>query len=120
MDSYFEDSKLIGIEQAVLAISQRDPHEAIKLLENLADEGVKISMIEVSFLMDWSKRDAKSALDWVLPIMENPDPAAMNKLQVVLENLVAVDPEVAMNIALQHPAETGRSGLDAAVLRALI
>lgn len=120
MDSYFEDSKLIGIEQAVLAISQKDPHEAIKLLENLADEGVKTSMIEVSFLMDWSKRDAKSALDWVLPNMENPDPAAMNKLQVVLENLVAVDPELAMNIALQHPAETGRSGLDAAVLRALI
>ena len=107
------------MEQAVLVFSQSSPQDAIDLMDEMASEGLKISMIESSFVKEWSKQDPRSATEWVRSRLESFGPTAMDMLQIALVNLAPLDPELAMNIAQQNPPTSGRRGLDLEVVLSL-
>lgn len=119
MDSQSVELKLLGLEQAVLVLSQSSPQDAIELMDEMASEGLKISMIESSFAKEWSKQDPRSATEWVRSRLESFGPTAMDMLQIALVNLAPLDPELAMNIAQQNPSTSGRRGLDVEVVLSL-
>lgn len=119
MDSQSVELKLLGMEQAVLFLSQSSPQDAIKLMDELASEGLNISMIETSFAKEWSKQDPRSATEWVRSRLERFGPAAMDVLQLVLVSLAPLDPELAIDIAQQNPPKSGRRSLDLEVVLSL-
>lgn len=119
MDTQSVELKLLGMEQAVLVFSQSRPQEAIDLMDEMASEGLNISMIQSNFAKEWSKQDPRSATEWVRSRLESFGPTAMDMLQIALVNLAPLDPELAMNIAQQNPPTSGRRGLDLEVLLTL-
>ena len=120
MESYSIDMKLIGLEQAILAIAQPSPQEAIMLMDELAKKGLKISMIQSSFVKEWSKQDPQSATEWVQSKQESFGPAALDMLQIALVNLAPLEPELAMDIALENLSEKGGRALDLEVVLSLV
>ncbi len=120
MESYSIDLKLVGFEQAVLAIAQPNPQEAIKLMDELANKGLKISMIQSEFVKEWSMQDPQSATEWVQSRQESFGPAALDMLQIALANLAPLEPELAMDIALGNLSEEGGRALDLEVVLSLV
>ena len=119
METQSADLKLLGMEQAVLALLQSSPEDAIDLMDELASEGLNISMIESTLVKEWSIQDPRSATSWVQSSKERFGPAAVDLLQIALGNLAPLDPELAMDLAQQNPPESGRRALDLEVVLSL-
>ncbi len=120
MESYSADLKLAGLEQAVIAIARSIPQEAISLMDELANQGLKISVIQSSFVKEWSMQDPQSATKWVQSRQESFGPGALDMLHIALVNLAPLEPELAMDIALRNLSEEEGRALDLEVVLSLV
>lgn len=114
IDSIPENVVKLAQERAVRALASSDPVEAARLFEvlDLKDKDVGIAHDIAS---NWSKSEPHAAVDWVF------NTSALESIQgellkSVLGNLAKSDPDFAMDLALQQPAELG---LEVAVISRL-
>ena len=100
-----ESVREIAREQLVMGTASNNPQEAVRLLEEL-NVGIADNRVAESIVDHWNKSDPLAALDWVLnnPILEEKrrDLAAR-----VINRVVGEEPDLAMKLALEQPAEWG-------------
>ena len=110
-----ENMQAYARQRAVLAIGGSDPEEAIGLLQSLDLGEDGIGSVAHTLVHQWSEIDAMAAHNWVT---SSPDVEGMRGelLHVVLMSLVEDQPQLAMELALQHPVDMR---LDSAVISQL-
>lgn len=106
--------KRMAQEGAIIAIARLDPVEASQLLSGVEDNRTK-SNIAWQLTSIWSNEDIHGALNWVLT-----DPSVANMRQQllgeVLYRLAGVNPQLALDTALNQPLRENREGLEATVI----
>lgn len=106
--------KRMAQEGAIIAIARLDPVEASQLLSGVEDNRTK-SNIAWQLTSIWSNEDIHGALNWVLT---DPDVANMRQqlLGEVLYRLAGVNPQLALDTALNQPLRENREGLESTVI----
>ncbi|MCY4142804.1 MAG: hypothetical protein OXG08_03820 [Gammaproteobacteria bacterium] len=105
LQGFPESLREIAREQLVMGTASNNPQEAVRLLEAL-NVGIADNRVAESIVDHWKKSDPFAALDWVLnsPILEGKrrDLAAR-----AINRVVGEEPDLAMKLALEQPAEWG-------------
>lgn len=106
--------KRMAQEGAIIAIARLDPVEASQLLSGVENNRTK-SNIAWQLTSIWANEDIHGALNWVLT-----DPSVANMRQQllgeVLYRLAGVNPQLAMDTALNQPLRENREGLESTVI----
>ena len=99
---------------AVSSLVQEDPQEAAEFVASMS--GSSRASAANSLLMSWTRgTDYESAIDWVLNDPEISDLKPL-LLPQVLSYLVSVDPQLAMQKALDQPISDDQLGLEVTVI----
>lgn len=108
VDSLPADLQESAASAALSAISRESPQEAADLVAAMESGSVKMSSAS-SVVSNWSHRDHKAALEWIL---NEPGVEEMRSelLSSIMYNLVRADPELAMSTALAQPIDEEKSG----------
>ncbi|MCY3885932.1 MAG: hypothetical protein OXG24_13580 [Gammaproteobacteria bacterium] len=114
IDELPDNVQRLAHEGAIVAIARSDPMEASQLLSDVEDNRTR-SSIAWSLTSIWSREDVHEALNWVLT---DPTVANMRRelLAEVLYQLAGVDPELALDTALNQPIPENREGLESSVI----
>ena len=114
LDRLPETSRAMAQSQAIMAIARTSPEEAAHLMAGMDDATSRYS-VAYTILFNWSRTDVTAALDWVL---NNSDLKDLREqlLPIVLNRLASVDPEFAMQTALNQPIGRNGSGMEYTVL----
>lgn len=112
-----EHLKQAATGAAVSSLVQEDPQEAAEFVASMS--GSSRASAAHSLLMSWTRgTDYESAIDWVLnePEMSDLKPLLLPQ---VLSHLAYVDPQLAMQKALDQPISDDRLGLEVSVIASL-
>ena len=104
----------IGRQQALIAIAQESPQEAIGLMSELTTRKSKNSVAE-AIAINWAKQDFSSAVAW---IKTDQDASRIQDqlLNAVFRELASDNPEYAFEKALEQPVDGSEVGLEAEVI----
>ncbi|MCY3885649.1 MAG: hypothetical protein OXG24_12140 [Gammaproteobacteria bacterium] len=114
LDLVPENYQVLAKETAVSEISKTAPREAVELLKDLeSSKSRRVVAFEIA--ANWSKLDARAALEWVL---NSSEVSHMKKdlLSPVLSTLATRDPQLAFETALQEPMKIHEIGLESTVV----
>lgn len=113
-----ENLRTLAQEQAIRTLAKSAPEEAFQFLEKVSDEYLKFELT-VEIATKWSDKNALEALNWVLS--EEFTSASMERhvLNIVLRDLAAENPELALQTALDQPLDLMGLGLEATVIDAV-
>lgn len=112
-----EETRNMGRRTAIIAMARSSPEEAATLMSTVSGNNTRWDVAR-SIAGSWSRQDVYGALDWVLG---SPDVQSMQNrlLEVVLNELTRVDPQLAMETALQQPISGDQRGLESVVIARL-
>lgn len=116
----FPKSLQVQVGNAVIRkVAQSSPEEAVKLLENLESILRDTSSIEHSLVWRWAPQDPAAAAEWVLDEARLNNPHRSNMIQIVVDELIGVDPTRAFDVALQQPVREFLGGMESDVINEL-
>ena len=117
IDLFPEESRNMGTRTAVIALARSSPEEASRLMSSVTGNNTRWDVAR-SIAASWASQDVYGALEWVL---DSPDVQGMQNrlLEVVLNELTPVDPQLAMETALQQPISEDQRGLESIVIARL-
>lgn len=112
-----EETRNMGRRTAIIAMARTSPEEAASLMSTVSGNNTRWDVAR-SIAGSWSRQDVYGALDWVLG---SQDVQSMQNrlLEVVLNELTRVDPQLAMETALQQPISGDQRGLESVVIARL-
>ena len=102
-------------QEAMLGVARSSPAEAVKYLSDLTDSKRK-SELAIAIASSWARKDVYLALDWALSIELTDDAQHRNVLSRVLREVVQIDPDFAMETAMNLPLYNSRYGLESVVI----
>ena len=112
-------------EYVVATLARTDRNEARAIVSDWKASGHDTSTLIKNYVLEWSKLDAKGALEWFLSEVDIDDGFQKEVLNLTLDRLAQVDPHLALELALEHgdkeerfrPLESNvvRSALDVGV-----
>lgn len=114
IDTFSENLHRTATTAAVSSLVQKDPQEAAEFVASMS--GSSRASAANSLLMSWTRgSDHESAIDWVL---NEPQISDLKPLLLpdALSNLVSVDPQLAMQKALDQPISEDQLGLEVTVI----
>ncbi len=111
--------QLLAAETAIGTVARTSPHEAVALLETVADVFEDTSSIEYRLAMSWASLDANATLEWVLDESRQDNPRRSDMLEIVVRELTSVDPLRAFDVALEQPLKEYGGGMESDVIRDL-
>lgn len=117
IDLFPEESRSMGRRTAIVALARSSPEEASRLLSSVTGNNSRWDVAR-TIASSWSREDVYGALEWVL---DSPDVQGMQSrlLEVVLNELTSVDPQLAIETALQQPISGDQRGLESIVIARL-
>ena len=118
LDLLPENKRQIGLEAAIVGIADTSPEEAVLLLSRIEQDN-KRQTVAFQIMGKWGLSDPRSAVDWVLSDSSLNEMTKYSLLQTALHQLVAEDPELAMEIALGQELHHNQFGLEASVINRL-
>ncbi len=109
-----EDLRARGRERAVVSLAGSSPEEAARLLADI-ESGESRREVGWAVASSWAEQDVHGALNWVL---NSPQARDMQRdlLSVVLRELAQVDPQLALDTALNQPLSENQTGLEVTVI----
>lgn len=114
IDTLSENLQGTATTAAVSSLVQKDPQEAAEFVASMS--GSSRASAANSLLMSWTRgSDYESAIDWVL---NEPQISDLKPLLLpdALSYLVSVDPQLAMQTALDQPISEDQLGLEVTVI----
>ena len=111
-----ESMEIPAVSYAISAIAKKDPHEAVRLMDKLRAEGVNTWPVAEALAYAWSENDPNATLDWVISGSNDDNPQFGRLVQISLTSLARVDPERALELALNPASSTWPTGLDRDVI----
>lgn len=116
----FPKSMQVQVGSAVIRrVAQTSPEEAVKLLENLDSVLRDTSSIAHTLVWRWAPQDPTAAAEWVLDEARLNNPHRSNMIQIVVDELIGVDPLRAFDVALQQPVRKFLGGMESDVINEL-
>lgn len=107
-----------AVRSAISAIAHNDPSKAAELVASMED-GISKTGAAYSLAEIWSRKDPKSALEWILG-----EPSLIHARPQLLFNMLFrvadEDPQLAFDTALEQPIEEGSQGLEVTVISSLV
>lgn len=114
-----ENLRSLAQENAIRTLAKTTPSEAVQYLEDVADELLRFDLT-MEIATRWSDKNALEALDWALSLEFSSEPMdrmlERQMLDTVLRSLAAENPELALQTALDQPADRMGLGLEATVI----
>lgn len=110
-----ENLQSSGEQEAMLGVARSSPAEAVMYLSVLTDSKRK-SELANAIASSWAHLDAYGALDWALSVELTDDAVHRNVMSRVLRAVVQIDPDLAMETALNLPFYKSRFGLESVVI----
>ena len=112
-----ENLKVIGQEKALMAMARSSPQEALSFMGEIADKDVR-DRIANSIASSWARIDSVAALRWI----ENDETLSSKDdlRQEVVNSLARINPQLAIETALELPPDEFGIGLEASAIRTLI
>lgn len=110
-----ENLRSYAEEQAIRAIAQTTPADAVQFLANVSDEYVSFDLT-MELATSWSDQDALAALNWALSHQFPNSSLERQVLNTVLRSVAADNPELALQTALDQPSDLIGLGLEATVV----
>lgn len=111
--------QLLAAETAIGTVARTSPHEAVKLLESVADVFEDTSSIEYRLTMSWASLDPNATLEWVLDEARLNSSRRSDMLEVVVRELTKIEPVRAFEVALEQPPREFFGGMETDVIRDL-
>lgn len=113
-----ENLQALAQEQAIRALANTTPEEAVQFLEQISDEYLQFELT-MEIASEWSDKNVLEALNWALS--EQFTDAALERLvlDTVLRSLAVENPELALQTALDQPLNLMGLGLEATVIDAV-
>ena len=100
------DFQIFAIRFAINHLAQHvPPEEVIELLAQFRQRGFNTLQATDAFVRIWSQKDPLSAIDWVVHNLEKGTSNGQPMLWITMPQVALVDPQKAMEIALEHPVE---------------
>lgn len=116
----FPKSMQVQVGSAVIRrVAKTSPEEAVKLLENLDSVLRDTSSIAHALVWSWAPQDPTAAAEWVLDEARLDNPHRSNMIQIVIDELIGVDPIRAFDVALQQPLREFLGGMESDVINEL-
>lgn len=107
-----ESLRKLGEREALLALARTDPEGTVALLQDISDEGLKLSITR-ELASSWSEIDVHAALEWAL----SDDIYFKDQvLALILEKMAREDPNFALQTALSQPIDNALLGLEVSVI----
>ena len=98
---------------ALAEIVRKSPQDALDVLNEIPNG---VEELGEAFVREWASSDARSALNWIRLQDETLRP---NLLENAIPGLIELDPELALNAALNQKIAEGQLGLEYEVIRIL-
>ncbi len=102
-------------QEAMLGVARSSPAEAVKYLSDLTDSKRK-SELAIAIASSWARKDVYLALDWALSVELSDVAQHRNVLSRVLREVVQIDPDLAMETAMNLPLYNSRYGLESVII----
>ena len=101
-----EDYKISSIDTAVEHLAESKPaQDVLVLLSQLEDIGFNTDEATTTFVRLWSQREPEAAVRWAIQNLDLQTFWGQWPLRRAIQQLALSDPEKAMKIALEQPAE---------------
>ena len=101
------DFQISAIRYAINHVAQnKPPEQVIELLEQFRQRGFNTLKATDTFVRVWSEKDPIAAIDWVLQNLDKGTGNGQSMLFVTMPEVAKLNPERAMEIALEHPVES--------------
>ena len=101
-----EDYKISSIDTAVEHLVESKPaQDVLVLLSQLEDRGFNTDEATTTFVRLWSQREPEAAVRWAIQNLDLQTFWGQWSLRGAIQQLALSDPEKAMKIALEQPAE---------------
>ena len=114
-----ENLRPLAQENAIRTLAKTTPSEAVQYLKEVTDELLRFDLT-MEIVTRWSDKNALEALEWALSEEFSNDPLDRmlenQMLNTVLRSLAAENPELALQTALDQPADRMGLGLEATVI----
>lgn len=102
-------------EQAIYSLTQKSFEAAVKYVAEMPDENHRRESMTYILVTNWAEQDPRAALDWVLQGWEAQiDPQF--RAQAVINGIVRSDRVMALNMALELPADEKGVGYESMVI----
>lgn len=111
--------KLYAIETAIARTTYKSPQKAILQMKEMEGFLGNNSQILARIVVEWSEYDPRAATDWIVSNIEGTHPERHSLLAQALRRLSLVDPQHALEVALNQPVDRDGRGLELEVVRAL-
>ncbi len=108
-----EDLRNRALRQALWDLVQRDPQITAEFLSEVDDAETRLDIAR-KLSQEWSSIDVDAALDWILSDAELASHTPT--LGPALQALAKIDPELALQIALDQPVDSNAEGAETFVL----
>lgn len=118
--SFDQSVQAIVMEEAVLGIGRFNRDEALKLLQSAESTGFDVTRVKGTFFADWTKDDPLAVVQWILTKDELDEFERERILKVVLENLVQVDSQLAVELTMVHRTDASVQGIEETLFRSLV
>lgn len=115
IESIPENFHSLASSRSLYQIAEQDPIEATQFVARIEDPKIKMQGA-ASVVSIWSESYPKEALNWVLAEPSLRD-FRTELLSQVLRHVTEVDPQLAMDTALDHPVPEEEVGLEVGVIR---
>ncbi|MCY3540956.1 MAG: hypothetical protein OXH31_03495 [Gammaproteobacteria bacterium] len=100
------DFHIPAIRFAAMHLAQHvPPEEVIELLAQFRERGFNTLQATDVFVQIWSRQDPLAAIDWVFQNLEKGSENGRSMLSVTMAEVAKLNPERAMEIALEHSVE---------------
>ena len=100
------DFQISAIRFAIDHLAQHvPPEDVIELLERFKQRGFNTLEATDSFVGIWSRKDPLATIDWVVQNLERGTSNGQRMLWTTMPQVALVDPQKAIEIALEHPVE---------------
>lgn len=102
---------------AMFVLSDTHPEQAAQRLDEMPDSVAKKG-VAASIAWEWGARDPRGALDWVLsdPLGDGLNPQGQDLRYPVFNGAFRVNPELALELALEQPLDEDAIGFEASLL----
>lgn len=114
-----ESLRLDAIETAIARTTYKSPQKAILQMKEMEGFLGNNSQILSRIVFEWSAFDPRAATDWVESNIEGTEPERHSLLGQTLRRLALLDPQHALEVALNQPVDKDGRGLELEVVRAL-
>ena len=101
------DIQISAIRFAINHLAQnKPPEQVIELLEQFRQRGFNTLEATDAFVRVWSRQDPNAAIDWVVQNLDKGTGYGQSMLFGTIPEVAKLNPERAMEIALEHPVES--------------